>query len=883
MLPFLSWYLLITLLGWLTFPLAYRLFPALPDRGYTLSRAFGLLIWGYVFWLSASLGIAQNDRGGLLLGLIVLGGLSAWAITNYQPQIGLDTAERTPPTRPSTSLHAKHPFSNLNPSPIISFIKSNSYLILTAEVLFLIAFGLMTIFRAANPEITGTEKPMELMFINGIMNSPTFPPRDLWLSGYSISYYYFGYVMTSMLALFTGVPATMAFNLMIALVFALSAVAAYGILYNLLANPQLPTTNYQSSIVNRKSSIANSLLAPLFLLIVSNVTGFLEVLHRRGIFWSENTSGFWVWLKKIDARGLFWQPNVATYNFWTWLDMQELSQAPAQPLQWIPERFWWWWRASRVVQDYDLNGTWRETIDEFPFFSYLLGDLHPHVLAMPFTLLAVAVALNLFLGGWRGSIDLFFGELRVSKAGFLVIALVLGGLAFLNTWDILIAAALIVFSYALAQVREAGWGWERIEDILLLAIPAALTAFVMYLPFYIGFDSQAGGIAPNFMYPTRGAHLWVMWGTLFIPLSAYLIYLRRSNTPAHWRAGILTTLGILLSLVAAMFVIGVLAWNLKPDLVSSILQSQGLDVNAFIAGSMTRRLTYIGSLLTLVALLIPAFAFLFKFDRFSENDADQNGASAASIPRSGFVLLLITLGFLLILGPDFVYLRDNFGYRINSVFKFYYQAWILLSLASAFGTAVLLRPFDFGSQSAFDPPLRARGAANGIFSTIFAVVLIVGLTYPALSIFNKTNDFKPPFGYTLDDFDRVQRENPDEAAAMLWLQSAPDGVVAESVGGSYSSSGRFSIYTGLPTVLNWPGHEGQWRDNALQGSREQDIETLYSAPDWGTAQEIINRYHIRYIVVGNLERTAYRVNEEKFNRFLKPVFQQGNVIIYEVP
>src|SRR4026209_2330431 len=76
MTAFISWYLLITVLGWLTFPLAHRLFSALSDRGYILSRAFGLLIWGYVFWLSASLGIAQNDLGGLLLGLVILGSLS---------------------------------------------------------------------------------------------------------------------------------------------------------------------------------------------------------------------------------------------------------------------------------------------------------------------------------------------------------------------------------------------------------------------------------------------------------------------------------------------------------------------------------------------------------------------------------------------------------------------------------------------------------------------------------------------------------------------------------------------------------------------------------------------------------------------------------------
>lgn len=851
---FFSWYLLLLLLGWLTFPLAYYLFPALADRGYTLSRAFGLLIWGYVFWLFASLGIAQNDLGGLLLGLVILGGLSAWAFVRCR-------------------------------SEIIEWTQSNRRLILTTEILFLVAFGLMAIFRAANPEIVGTEKPMELMFINGIMNSPTFPPRDLWLSGYSISYYYFGYVMASMLAIFTGTPATMAFNLMIALIFGLSAVGAYGILYNLLAKNQLQTAGHKSSTVTPQPSVFSPLLAPIFLLILSNVEGFLDVLHRKGLFWQFNADGS------------------ATSRFWTWLDMKELSQAPAQPLQWIPERFWWWWRASRVIQDYDLDGTFREVIDEFPFFSYLLGDLHPHVLAMPFTLLAIAVALNLFLGGWRGNMDLFIGQLRISKAGFFTLAFVLGGLAFLNTWDILIAVALIVFSYALAQVGEAGWGWERIEDILLLAIPALITAFVMYLPFYIGFDSQAGGLTPNFMYPTRGVQLWVMWGTLFIPLFAYLIYLWRTRTPAYWRAGIFTALGILITLIAAIFVLGFLALQLRPELVMPILENQGLNVNAFIAASLVRRLTYIGSLMTLLALLIPALAFLFK----SETNA-----------LSSFVLLMMVLGALLILGPDFLYLRDNFGYRINTVFKFYYQAWIVLSLAAAYVVITLVKtikgwPLIFPSIFLILGMLLVPNL-GAVWNTIvlvlgwfvvwslFAIIvflnwpsiqklvvvlglsllMLVALTYPTLGIFSKTNNFRPPFGYTLDDFDRVQRENPDEAAAILWLRSAPDGVVAEAIGGSYSQYGRISIYTGLPTVLGWPGHEDQWRDHALQVPRLEDIETLYTTNDWVATQEIIERYNIRYIIVGNLERTTYQMNEEKFNRFLKPVFQQGNTTVYAV-
>src|SRR5512136_2658001 len=76
MLSFLAWYLLISLLGWLTFPLAYRLFTKLADRGYALSRALGLLLWGFIFWLLVSLGIVQNDSGGLGLAFALVVGLS---------------------------------------------------------------------------------------------------------------------------------------------------------------------------------------------------------------------------------------------------------------------------------------------------------------------------------------------------------------------------------------------------------------------------------------------------------------------------------------------------------------------------------------------------------------------------------------------------------------------------------------------------------------------------------------------------------------------------------------------------------------------------------------------------------------------------------------
>src|SRR3972149_475226 len=132
MLDFLFWYLTISLLGLLTFPLVYRLLPALPDRGYALSRAFALLLWGYIFWLLASLGMLRNDLGGLILALAVILGLSLWA------------------------------FKGIEHHELSEWWHAHRSLVLSVEILFLLAFAGWALVRAANPDIVGTEKPMEL-------------------------------------------------------------------------------------------------------------------------------------------------------------------------------------------------------------------------------------------------------------------------------------------------------------------------------------------------------------------------------------------------------------------------------------------------------------------------------------------------------------------------------------------------------------------------------------------------------------------------------------------------------------------------------------------------------------------------------------------------
>ena len=562
---------------------------------------------------------------------------------------------------------------------------------------------------------------------------------------------------------------------------------------------------------------------------------------------------------------IFWPSKSGTFNFWVWLDMKELSQPP-DSLMPIPDRFWWWWRASRVIQDYDLAGNFRETIDEFPFFSYLLGDLHPHVLSMPFALLAVAVALNLFLGGWRGKTGLFGWQLNVSKTGLFVTALVLGGLAFLNTWDILIAAALIAGAYLLFRVAELGWSWSRLEDFIFFGLLTGLAAILLYLPFYLGFASQAGGILPNLINPTRGAHLWVMFGTLHLPIFFWMIYLwRGEKVQADWKSGFALALGLLLFLWLFSWLMAWIAMLFNTDLAMTLLQSQGLtEFGELFNRATARRLEYIAGGLTLLLVTGGALSFL-TVDRRRQTEDDKT-PSIAHCPQS-FVLLLITLGAFLVIAPEFFYLRDQFGTRMNTIFKFYYQAWILWSLAAAYGTAILLKN------------LRGLWGQTGII-----LLLAAALIYPALGLVSKTNGFNPPSGWTLDSAAHIARSNQDEAAAIAWLQSAPDGVIAEAVGGSYTGYARISTNTGLPTVLGWPGHESQWRGGYEEmGSRQSDIEMIYTSSDWQTTKALLDQYQIRYIYVGHLERATYHIDELKFQRFFQPVFNQGDVTIYAVP
>jgi len=405
---------------------------------------------------------------------------------------------------------------------------------------------------------------------------------------------------------------------------------------------------------------------------------------------------------------------------------------------------------------------------------------------------------------------------------------------------------------------QKGWHWDRLFEFLVLVIPLGIFSLIFYAPFFISFQSQAGGILPNLVYPTRGLYLWVMFGALFVPILLFFSWLWKKRITVQWRWGLI--LGLLL--IVFLYLVSILlGFRLAQTEIGQIfIQTQGeFTFAGLLLSAINHRLAYGVSLLTLAVLLVAGLAYLLGLV-----SKEQTGISEFS--PTVFVLLMIVLGGVMVLAPEFVYLGDQFGTRMNTIFKFYYQAWMLWSLSAAFAAVLVLKKGGWLSKG------------------LIVLFMLGGLVYPVLAYSTRTNNFQLPPDVTLDAGVYLANNQPNEAAAIQWLSQAENGVVAEAVGGQYSGYARVSTLSGQPAVLGWPGHEGQWRGGYEEvGTREPDMRTLYETPSWDTALDIIQRYDIRYIYAGSLEGSTYALNLLKFDVNLQVGFEQGSVKVYVVP
>lgn len=826
LLDILIWWLLLQLIGLVALPLAFRLFRKIPSRGYAFARPLGLLLIGYFFWVGASLGFLRNQAGGILFALIAVAGVSWWAYHRW-------------PERDEASL--------------LLWLREHWWLVAVVEAVFAFTFAGWAWFRSFSPELTptGGEKFMEIAFINAILRSETFPPLDPWLSGFAISYYYFGYVMTAMLIRLTGVPTTNAFTLGVAHLFALTVTGAFSVTYNLVRSSETEKSH-------RRILVGYGMLGSTLIALMGNLEGVLEIIRSKGL---------------------------GSRLFWEWVDIPGLWENAQVTGEWFPTGFMWWWRASRVIRDRDPLGRpiGIQPIDEFPFFSFILGDMHAHVLALPFVLLAVALALTLFRDQGRPS---------WIKIGLL--ALLLGGVSFLNFWDFPIYLILTLLAYALRRYREFGEARAKFwKDLGLVTGSLFGLCLLFYMPFYIGFQSQAGGILPNLFFSTRLHQFFIMFGPFLFVLTCWLGVLTiqwRDKNSGIWLLQIaLVWLGTILLFPACMLVStgSLLVTRSGRDFIQRVLSMEVVrktigerPISSLLLEAARVRLSDPWTSLLLSLLIAITLVLIHRWLCDREETPDLNRTRPVTI----FALILALIGLALPLTAEWIYLQDVFGVRMNTVFKFYFQGWVLMGLASAYGSYHLLQ--------------NLRGWRRLLFGTGLTLLLISGLVYTTFAGYSRANGLDPK-NWTLDSAAWIAHHHPDDYAAVKWLRAHTKGapVILEAPGVNYDYEGRISALTGLPTVLGWAGHENQWRGSYTeQNKRKPDIETIYTTQDGRQALELLHKWQVDYVIVGSPERRyveklcnasgrhcSSTQALRKFQKSLEPVFEQGQMTIYLVP
>ncbi|PKN85880.1 MAG: hypothetical protein CVU46_09640 [Chloroflexi bacterium HGW-Chloroflexi-8] len=829
---FFLWYFFVTVFGLMVTPIVMRLFKSIPDRGYSVTKVVGLLLVAFIHWLLTSIGFSTNSTAGIWTAIIIATVIVIW-------------------------ISGK---SGLNET--MAWIKENKSMVLFIEIIFFLSFGFMILVRSYNPDIWGTEKPMELMFINSILASKTFPPQDAWLSGYGISYYYFGYVMVAMLARLAGTSGGIAFNLGISLAFSLTCIASFGVVLNLISFQKNKNEPNQRTKSLKKSALP-ALIAPVLLLLVGNFYGILEVFNQHNLFSFVQIPAIWFDGSTIDPNQMGLQSSgihVGSKNFWEWMDIKQLDSTtePAQPIISLSQPNWFF--ASRTIQDRDLSGQSWELIDEFPAFSFLLADLHPHVLALPFVILCILLAFEWFISA-NDTEKYWHNQERVVRV--VLSALILGSLIFLNTWDFPIYAFLFVMAALMGNFPLSNdFQWKFLKgQVIKEIIPVLVLSIVFFLPFLISLQTQAGGILPNIIFPSRFRQVFVMFGPLMIPVSAFLLafWIRKKklfDLRFGWRFTLTLFLGLVL--IVVLLVTVVMTIPQANNAVMNMIYPFSWDL----ALKLVFQRRILQSLTLIFALLVIVLTTGFLW-----------GARARNKNSSLFIFALIFTGALLLLGPELVYLRDQFGNRMNTVFKFYFQIWVLWSISSAYVIWFL--------------SAKTKQFVRWVWIGGMSLVVVVGLIYTIGTVKVTTANFsREP---NLDGLAYFYQNYPQDAAAIDWIkQNVPtDAIILEGTRGAYwveGRSSRFAMATGIQTVMGWVNHESQWRgkDFSEVASREEDIRTIYTSGDWNVIEPLLNLYQVDYLIISAEENQWYgTIDKQVFDQNMNRVFESGDLFIYQ--
>ena len=817
----LVWYVFVFLLGLVAYPITRLALPGLKQYAYPLGRVVGLVLLAWLAWMGGSLGIPYTRVNiSVAFALVVAAGVGLWMKRRHQFREEWNGERR---------------------------------FFVTVEALFLVFFLIDLLIRLGNSDMwhpaKGGERPMDFSYFNAVLKSTSFPPYDPWYAGGYINYYYYGFVLAGTPVKLLGIVPSIAYNFILPTWFALLAVGAFTLGWNILDNGRRAMDDDQSPVAD--SRLFSGIAASLLTVLLGNLGTIRLIFH-----------GF----QRLAVPGGIVPADANIFQKWWWA-LQGVFYSFGGALLPIGRGDWYWFPSRVIPAPGDV-----EPITEFPLFTFLYSDMHAHMLVMPITLFIIAWAVSFIKS-----------RARLSRLEWVSVfgigALMVGALKPTNTWDLYtyfpfaaIALGYTVFRYfslipspSPAGRRESessthfgrgvrGEGWL---GKAIVALGAIVVLYFLGSLFYYPF-SHWYGQAYGDINAWKGTHT---------PISSYL---------THW--------GVFLFFIAAW-----LAW----------------ETREWMAATPVSRLDELRKFTLLIEIGIAAVIAFLVF--FAVEGVRIGWIALPLVLWAGilllrpdmpdtkrFVLLMIGTALVLTIAVEVVVLVGDIG-RMNTVFKLYLQAWMLLAVSAAASFGWLINVFP---------------SWNFKWRTIFQLgsyVLLAGafmftLTATSDKISDRISGDTPR---TLDGmefmnhsrhWDGQEMDLSEDYRAIRWMQENIEGspVIVEANCTEYRWCTRFTIYTGLPGVVGWNWHQRQQRGIFAPQVQERvnEVSAFYTMPDVESALGFLQRYDVKYIIVGQLERNVYPPvpglpdGLQKFKMYedihWRVIYEDSNTRIYEV-
>jgi YYY domain-containing protein len=687
---------------------------------------------------------------------------------------------------------------------------------------FVVAFALMVAIRAVDPAVhaLGGEKFLDFGLLKSLSRTTQLPPEDMWFAGESVRYYYGGHLVASLLARLTATPPRFAYNLALAGFYAMLVTAAYELAAAITAARRGESTDERRSA----TAAVGGVLGAFFVGFAANLDTARDValgLLPRGL---QNAV-----VSLVAAR------TDATRE-------EVIADATS----------FFYFDASRVIPG---------TINEFPLFAWLNGDLHAHMMGLPFVLLAAGLAFVYYETPPTE-------RRRRQVVAFGAVPLLAGLQSVVDTWSVPTLFGLLFLGVAFAPGHPLSVlpGGERLRTAV-----AALADEQGRLGHEVGRFGGALAVA-------------VLAGVVGVVLSAPFVALaagggssRSLELLAASERSPLYGLVVVHGAFVAAFAVYLLArvGRATPILV-------GVAAVALVAGAVDL------PVLVLTAPLLVVGTVALRLDR-----------------PVGFETVLVVGGAGLVTMVELVYLTEQAGpLRMNTVFKFYVQTWAMWGVAAGAVLAGLFeRRVPAGTTTATEPThdglavdggttfdVSRRQVAAGAF-----VFLLVAST-SAYGVLALDNHFARPGETTLDATAFVEEQHPEEAPAIRWLDaregqptilSAPGttwhsrGGTDERERGMYAwTSNPAASLTGVPTVAGWQ-HEVGYRGPDAYYSRVRDVDTMFlGTPD--EQARLLRQYDVEYIWVGPAEQLRYDEITVSELEGVEVAYEEGSVTVYRV-